>query len=310
LNWHYRLEEAYSSYLVFFSQEQPSAKGLADAGKTEDSQAGLLKRIIQSGWSQSPVDLNLIKDQIKYEYAQLSLDPVFSIRHVTGLNFLLEVPLGRYPYGDLKKIEGLNQLALEQAKKKLIDSPKMACYLGNTDYQPVLAFRRSVHPASKIFPLERPELKIGAVRHLEESSSFPLDYLSLVYKTSKVLSEQGEVFSLIEQELLLSDGGLIQKELEPLGVEIVGSDFFKGEGIEAIYLVSLNPLDKEFEAKIEATIEKCRQGDCQAEFQLAKEKLAEKYMGGHLSLEDLAEGAFYGRLRGISLLGSTLLPAN
>jgi len=262
-----------------------------------------LMRTIHTGWTKAPGDLKRVIENITYEYSVLDNDPVFQMDHLIHLNYLPELQLGRYPYGDLKKIEELKFLDFDNALKGLLESPRMSAYVGDTNYRFVLSARRRLKPNSKIFHLElRKDIIARGTDLILKDAKFKGEYVGFVFNLSKVHSEQTYVCNQMLMELLFNKYyGKMQDVVSKEEAEIVKTQLFPVGHCFTVYLHSDKPISKKFILEFEEKIKNFYLEDLEEYSYMMKRYLIEKIMLGFDNPRELVESKYLGRLGGLNI---------
>lgn len=271
-----------------------------------DSQSKLgknLMRTIRTGWTKAPADLNRVIEDITYQYSLLDNDAVFQMDHLIQLNYLHELQLGRYPYGDLNKIKELKFLDLDSALKALLESPRMAAYVGDTNFRFVLSARRRLKPNSKIFPVTlRKDIVPRGTDLVVKDDKFKGDYVGFVFNLSKIHSEQTYVCNKMLMELLFNKYyGLMLDIVSKQQIEIVKTQLFSVGHCFVVYLHSDKKISSEFIAEFEKKITNFYSEDLQEYSYMMKRYLIEQIMIGFDNPRDLVESKYLGRLGGLNI---------
>jgi len=303
----FEFSEGYGQYFLSASISAPyKSRELFD---TQGKLGKNLMRTIRSGWTKAPADLNRVIEDITYEYSLLDNDPIFQMDHLIYLNYLRELQLGRYPYGDLDKIKELKFLDLDSALKELIESPRMSAYVGDTNYRFVLSARKRLKPNSKIFPVTlKKEIVPRGTDLVVKNKKFKGEYVGFVFNLSKIHSEQTYVCNKILMELLFNKYyGLMLDVVSKERIEIVKTQLFPVGHCFIVYLHSDKKISEDFIVEFEKKITNFYSKDLQEYAYMMKRYLIEKIMFGFDNPRDLVESKYLGRLGGLNISSDVMI---
>ena len=267
-----------------------------------------LMKTIDSGWSKRSCDLKRALDIVKYKYAELDADPIFQLDRMMQLNFLTDLPLGKYPYGKLEKVQKINHLDIDLAIEYLLKSNRMATYIGNTNYRFVLASRNKIKPTIKIFPLTLPQKILPRGNNLEiENDSFKGNYVGFAFNLSQVHSEKVKLCHDILLAMLFNETyGIMNDYLIDNNCKVIDVKLFVPTGCFCVYLYSYQDISIDFIEEFERKVIDTYTSDIASNFILIKHLLLNKLKEGFNNPEDLADYLFEGRLAGLDYSLATM----
>jgi len=291
-------DEGYNKYILQCSILEPLDKKAFIDSRLKMGRK--LMRTFTAGWSKRDRDLDRAIEEITYQYAMLDVDPVFQLDRMMQLNYFPDLPLGRYPYGNLEKIKKVNHMDIELALEHLIQSSRMAAYVGNINYRFVLAARNTIKPSSKIFPFT-PKLQVlPRGTNLEvENKKISGNYVGFAFNLSKVHSEKVKMCHDILLSLLFNKyNGVMLDYLLENDMKIIDTKLFLPSSCFSIYLSSSKAIDLKFIEEFENKITQFYKEDIEINLFNIKRSIESKLYKGFDTPQELVNNIYEGRLSG------------
>lgn len=291
--------EGYGKYMLRCSLLEPLSEN-----SIRDSRLRMGKRLIKtfsSGWTSNDRDLNRAIEEITYKYSLLDADPIFQLDRMMQLNYLKDLPLGRYPYGKLEKIKKLNHLDIKLAIDHLLESNRMATYIGNTNYRFVLAARNRIKPSSKIFPLELKSPILPRGTNLEaDIGNIKGNYVGFAFNLSKIHSEKNKLcHDILLSVLFDKHNGKLNDFLIENNAEVADVKLFLPAACFTVYLCSTEKLTEEFIDKFTEKIINLYKEDIEVDLFNVKRQIEKKLYRGFDNPFDMANNIYEGRISGL-----------
>jgi hypothetical protein len=305
-----KLEESYDDYLVKASITSPINNSIFLSRRMQSKAIGELKNILKRSWSKKSQEIYNSHLYIEQCYEKLDNDPLFVLKRLMRINLLPKYPFGTYPYGEYKNQLQLTDFDIQKANKVLLDSEKIVCYIGDTDFRPVLQARLAFAPSRKLISLRYNGLVLTSEKELE--SYFPgLDrsMLGLAFRMPFLTSEKTYLCLLLMKDIMYSPQcGSVNFKLQKLGFSISELQVFIRGGVFCLYLSKEDNISKEDAIIVKQCVLSAYRDDMYASFSQASSRLSRNLALGDDSIYQSSDCIFSSRLSGLDFSLNALLP--
>jgi len=291
--------EGYNKYTLCCAMREPiKSQALIDSRLKLGKR---LMRTFSSGWSGSERDFSRAIEEISYRYAVLDNDPIFQLDRLMQLNFLPDLPLGKYPYGNLEKIKKLNHLDIKLALEHVLASNRMVAYVGDTNYRFVLSAKNSIKPSIKIFPLSLRKQILPRGTNLEvKSEKIAGNYLGFAFNLSKVHSEKVKLcHDILLLTLFNKYSGVMNDFLLANGARVIDTKLFLTASCFCVYLSTTEDFSKDFIEEFERRVQYFYKEDFSDYLSISKDAIEKTIDNQFDSPKALVDHLYEGRLAGL-----------
>jgi len=300
-NSEYRAEvrELYTDYLFSIWVKCPSSLVDMKYYTNQMEQMSLAKRLISKACNISMTDLEIYKKYAVSENRSARNDFLSELKRLTVLNLIPNCFMAKLPYGEDKVISTITKGHIEEDYSKLLSgSLIIGSYIGNTDFRPVVSFKNSVNPSSKIFPLEIKPTVLSSIRELVKTENISDSGMSIIYKVPSSNSQQMFLLNMIFK---LGIGSLFFER----GISLIDSSVFHRAGVVVFFFAGNDRCFSEKEK--ERMLDRIQAGITEKSF-FDNSKLELLYrLSENLSPYQRTEREIQSRLLGVNLGKNVLL---